>query len=196
MDTDSRQPDAPLGEMDDEMDEEGVEITRDELIEAMREVITDLSEGLKGSDRDAYLDADDLAQNDWFFAGVSDKPGQYAVTMWPAEGDEDMLRIDIGSEDDVHSLASDPDQLAVLTDDFIEGLNEEFDEEDEDLEEEEEEEEEDEDELIDEEEDEEEEEFEEEADEGDEEDEFEDEDELIDEEEEGEISPNGHSPKR
>src|SRR5207249_1835766 len=127
---------------------------------------------------------------------VSDQPGQYSVTMWPAEGDEDMLRIDIGSEDDVHSLASDPDQLAVLTDDFIEGLNEEFDEEDEDLEEEEEEEEEDEDELIDEEEDEEEEEFEEEADEGDEEDEFEDEDELIDEEEEGEISPNGHSPKR
>ena len=133
---DSRQPDAPMGEMDDEMDDEGVEITREELIDAMREVITDLSEGLKGSDRDAYLDADDLAQNDWFFAGVSDKPGQYAVTMWPAEGDEDMLRIDIGGEDEVHSLASDPDQLAALTDDFIEGLNEEFDEEeDEDYEE-------------------------------------------------------------
>ena len=41
-----------------------------------------------------------------------------------------MLRIDIGSEDEVHSLASNPDQLAALTDDFIEGLNEEFDEED------------------------------------------------------------------
>ena len=193
---DSRQPDAPMGEVDDEMDEdEGVEITRDELIAAMKAVITDLSEGLKGSDRDAYLDADDLAQNDWFFAGASDKPGQYSVTMWPAEGDEDMLRIDIGGEDEVHSLASDPDQLAALTDDFIEGLNEEFDEEDEDFEEdedeeEEEEEEEEEDELIDEEEEEEEEE------EGDEEDEYEDEDELIDEEEEGEISPNGHSPRR
>src|SRR5436309_5851432 len=191
---DSRQPDAPMGETDDETDEdEGVEITRDELIAAMREVITDLSEGLKGSDRDAYLDADDLAQNDWFFAGASDKPGQYAVTMWPAEGDEDMLRIDIGSEDDVHSLASDPDQLAALTDDFIEGLNEEFDE----YEEEDEDEEEEEDEDEEDEEEEEEEEEEEYEDEEDVEDEDEMEDEVMEEEEEeGEISPNGHSPRR
>src|SRR5947209_10284786 len=129
VDMDSRQPDAPLGEVDEELDDDGVEVTRDELIAAMQEVITDLSEGLKGSDRDAYLDADDLAQNDWFFAGVSDKPGQYAVTMWPAEGDEDMLRIDVGSEDEVHALASNSDQVAALTDDFIAGLNEEFDEE-------------------------------------------------------------------
>ena len=96
---DSRQPDAPMGEADDEMDEEGVEVTRDELIAAMQEVVSDLSAGLQGSERDAYLDADDLAQNDWFFAGISDRPGQYAVTMWPAEGDEDMLRIDIGTEE-------------------------------------------------------------------------------------------------
>jgi hypothetical protein len=178
---DSRQPDAPLGEVDDEMDDdEGVEVTRDELIAAMKEVITDLSEGLKGSDRDAYLDADDLAQNDWFFAGVSDKPGQYAVTMWPAEGDEDMLRIDVGSEDEVHSLASDSDQVAALTDDFIAGLNEEFEEyEDEDEEDEDAEDEEDEEEEYE-----------------DEEDEDEDEDELIDEDEDDSISQNGHSPGR
>src|SRR5689334_14548077 len=172
---DSRQPDAPMGETDDEIeDDEGVEVTRDELIAAMQEVITDLSDGLKGSDRDAYLDADDLAQNDWFFAGVSDKPGQYAVTMWPAEGDEDMLRIDVGSEDEVHSLASDADQVAALTDDFIAGLNEEFDE-DYDEEDEEDEDEEYEDEDEDEEEGEEEEEFDE-----------EDEDELMEEEDEEE----------
>src|SRR5947209_7287935 len=142
---DSRQPDAQMGDvetddeeledeeleegMDEEMGDEEVEITRDELIAAMQEVVSDLSAGLKGSDRDAYLDADDLAQNDWFFAGVSDQPGQYAVTMWPAEGDEDMLRIDVGSEDEVHALASNSDQVAALTDDFIAGLNEEFDEE-------------------------------------------------------------------
>jgi hypothetical protein len=186
VDMDSRQPDAPLGEMDDELeDDDGVEVTRDELIAAMQEVITDLSEGLKGSDRDAYLDADDLAQNDWFFAGVSDKPGQYAVTMWPAEGDEDMLRIDVGSEDEVYALASDPDQVANLTDDFIEGLNEEFDDyDDEEFEDEEDEDEEEEDE--DEEEDEEEE----------DEEEYEDEEEIIEEDEEDDISKNGHSPKR
>jgi hypothetical protein len=130
---DSRQPDANMAGMQDDVDDqegdEEVEVTREELIAAMQEVVTDLSEGLRGSDRDAYLDADDLAQNDWFFAGASDRPGQYAVTMWPAEGDEDMLRIDIGSEDDVHNLASSPDQIAALTDDFIEGLSEEYDEE-------------------------------------------------------------------
>src|SRR5438876_11635672 len=163
---DSQQPEAPIGGAEDEMNDEDeeVEVTREDLIAALQEVVGDLSKGLQGSDRESYLDADDRAQNDWFFAGVSDQPGQYAVTMWPAEGDEDMLRIDIGSEDDVHSLASDTDQLAALTDDFIEGLNEEFDEEDEDLEEDEDEEEEDEeededeDELNDEEEEEEEEE--------------------------------------
>src|SRR3954454_6739030 len=133
---DSQQPDSTLGGMqDDVLDDEEVEVTREDLIAALQGVVTDLSDGLKGQDRDAYTGADDLAQNDWFFAGVSDQEGQYAVTMWPAEGDEDMLRIDIGSEDDVHSLASDPEQLAALTDDFIEGLNEEFDEEDEDFEE-------------------------------------------------------------
>src|SRR5207253_10129161 len=106
---------------------------------------------------------------DWFFAGISDQAGQYAVTMWPAEGDEDMLRIDIGGEQEVHNLASNPDQVAALADDFIEGLSEyedeeydEEDEEDEDLEEEEE--------------------FDEEADEED----F----------EEGGISQNGHAPGR
>src|SRR3954453_8631149 len=176
---DSRQPDAPTGETDDELDDdEGVEVTRDELIAAMQEVITDLSEGLKGSDRDAYLDADDLAQNDWFFAGVSDKPGQYAVTMWPAEGDEDMLRIDVGSEDEVHSLASDPEQVATLTDDFIAGLNEEFDEDEDEYEDDEEEEEEEEEEF-------------------DEEEEEEEDEEEFDEEDEADgISQNGHSPGR
>jgi len=176
---DSRQPDAPTGETDDELDDdEGVEVTRDELIAAMQEVITDLSDGLKGSDRDAYLDADDLAQNDWFFAGVSDKPGQYAVTMWPAEGDEDMLRIDVGSEDEVHSLASDPEQVATLTDDFIAGLNEEFDEDEDEYEDDEEEEEEEEEEF-------------------DEEEEEEEDEEEFDEEDEADgISQNGHSPGR
>jgi len=177
---DSRQPDAPTGETDDELDDdEGVEVTRDELIAAMQEVITDLSDGLKGSDRDAYLDADDLAQNDWFFAGVSDKPGHYAVTMWPAEGDEDMLRIDVGSEDEVHSLASDPEQVATLTDDFIAGLNEEFDEDEYEDEDDEEEEEEEEEEEFDEEEEEE-----------------EDEEEFDEEDEADGISQNGHSPGR
>lgn len=189
---DSRQSDAPMGdtemdeevdEMDEEVDDEEVEITRDELIAAMQEVVSDLSAGLKGSDRDAYLDADDLAQNDWFFAGVSDQPGQYAVTMWPAEGDEDMLRIDLGAEDDVHALAADSDQIAELTDEFIEGLSEEDYE------------------KYEEDEDEDEDEFEDEEDEFAEEDEVEDEEELdedeeLDEEDDGSISQNGHGPRR
>lgn len=142
---DSRQPNADAGDTGEYMDEEEIEVTREELIDALKEVVTNLSEGLKGADADAYRTADDLAQNDWFFAGVSDRPGQYAVTMWPAEGDEDMLRIDIGSEEDVHNLAGDQEQVAALTDDFIEGMSEEYDEdydeddedlEDEDLEEE------------------------------------------------------------
>src|SRR5438876_7378802 len=104
---DSQQPEAPIGGAEDEMNDEDeeVEVTRDDLIAALQEVVNDLSNGLRGADRESYLDADDLAQNDWFFAGVSDQPGQYAITMWPAEGDEDMLRIDIGDEEDVHALA-------------------------------------------------------------------------------------------
>ena len=131
---DSQQPDAPMEEMlDDVGDDEEIEVTREELIAALQEVVTDLSTGLKGSDRDAYVGADDLAQNDWFFAGVSDEDGQYAVTMWPAEGEEDMLRIDLGTEDDVHQLAASPDQVAALTDDFIEAMSEDYDEDDEDF---------------------------------------------------------------
>lgn len=119
----------PLNEMDDmEGGEEEVEVTRDELISALQEVVQNLSEGLRGADRDTYLAADDLAQNEWFFAGVSDEEGQYAITMWPAEGDEDMLRIDIGSEEDVHRLASDPEMLAAMTDDFIEAMDEDYEE--------------------------------------------------------------------
>src|SRR3954470_19739815 len=126
---DSQQPDSTLGGMqDDVLDDEEVEVTREDLIAALQGVVTDLSDGLKGSDRDAYLGADDLAQNDWFFAGVSDEEGQYAITMWPAEGEEDMLRIDIGTEDDVHALADSPDQIAALTDDFIEAMSEDFEE--------------------------------------------------------------------
>src|SRR5438093_9964985 len=104
---DSQQPDTPVGGADEEIYDEGeeVEITREELVDALQEVVTGLSNGLKGEERDSYLEADDLSQNDWFFAGISDQPGQFAVTMWPAEGDEDMLRIDIGTEDDVHKLA-------------------------------------------------------------------------------------------
>ncbi len=141
---DSQQPGTPMGGADEEMydDEEEVEVTRDDLITALREVVTNLSTGLQGADRESYLNADDLAQNDWFFAGISDQPGQYAVTMWPAEGDEDMLRIDIGGEEDLQALASNDEQIATLADDFIEGLSEEdleddYDE-DEDLDEEEE----------------------------------------------------------
>jgi hypothetical protein len=115
--------------MDDvEGGEEDIEVTREELISALQEVVQNLSEGLRGADRDTYLAADDLAQNEWFFAGVSDEEGQYAITMWPAEGDEDMLRIDIGGEEDVHKLASDPEMLAAMTDDFIEAMDEEYEE--------------------------------------------------------------------
>src|SRR5690349_2209836 len=126
---DSQTPDMPVDADADAMEEdEEFEVTREELIEALQQVVTDLSNGLKGDERDAYLGADDLAQNDWFFAGVSDEDGQYAVTMWPAEGEEDMLRIDIGTEDDVHALAESPDQIAALTDDFIEAMSEDFEE--------------------------------------------------------------------
>ncbi|HEX8230725.1 MAG TPA: hypothetical protein VF826_15620 [Chloroflexia bacterium] len=119
----------PLNPMDDvEGGEEDIEVTREELISALQEVVQNLSEGLRGADRDTYLAADDLAQNEWFFAGVSDEEGQYAITMWPAEGDEDMLRIDIGGEEDVHKLASDPEMLAAMTDDFIEAMDEEYEE--------------------------------------------------------------------
>lgn len=119
----------PLDQMDDmEGGEEEVEVTRDELISALQEVVQNLSDGLRGADRDTYLAADDLAQNEWFFAGVSDEEGQYAITMWPAEGDEDMLRIDIGGEEDVHRLAADPEMLAAMTDDFIEAMDEDYEE--------------------------------------------------------------------
>ncbi|HYP19691.1 MAG TPA: hypothetical protein VEY08_06410 [Chloroflexia bacterium] len=119
----------PLDQMGDvEGGEEEVEVTRDELISALQEVVQNLSDGLKGADRDTYLAADDLAQNEWFFAGVSDEEGQYAITMWPAEGDEDMLRIDIGAEEDVHRLAADPEMLAAMTDDFIEAMDEDYEE--------------------------------------------------------------------
>lgn len=132
-------------------DDEEFEVTREELIAALQEVVTNLSNGLKGAERDEYVSADDLAQNDWFFAGASDEEGQYAITMWPAEGEDDMLRIDIGTESDVHQLAASPDQVAALTDDFIEAMSEdyedeEYDDEDEDEDEEDEDEDEDEDE--------------------------------------------------
>jgi hypothetical protein len=165
---DSRQPNADAGDTGGFVDEEEIEVTREELIDALKEVVTNLSEGLRGSDAETYRTADDLAQNDWFFAGVSDRPGQYAVTMWPAEGDEDMLRIDIGSEEDVHNLAGDQEQVAALTDDFIEGMSEEYDED------------------YDEDEDEEDE---------DEEDEEEFEDEELEEEDEEDVSQNGSSPR-
>ncbi len=117
--------DPELEEMDDS---DEVEVTREELADALQAVVRDLSEGLKGSDRDVYTSADDLAQNDWFFAGVSDEEGQYAVTMWPAEGEDDMLRIDIGNEEAVHTLASTPDMVSAMTDDFIEAMSDDFDE--------------------------------------------------------------------
>jgi hypothetical protein len=114
-------------EADDEEYEE-YEVTREELVDALQEVVVNLSEGLQGADRDAYLDADDLAQNDWFYAGVSDEPGMYAVTMWRAEGEEHELRVDIGTADDVHQLAGNPDEVAAIVDDFIEAMSEDFDE--------------------------------------------------------------------
>lgn len=117
---------------DEETDDEEVEITRDELVAALQEVVNDLSAGLKGDDRDAYLGADDLAQNDWFFAGVSDQEGTYSVTMWPAEGEDDMLRIDIGGEDDVYKLAENPEMVESMTDEFISAMeDEDYDEDDE-----------------------------------------------------------------
>ncbi len=148
---DSQKPDAPMDEdveetedveeIDDEGmedDEEEIEITREELVAALQEVVTDLSNGLKGGDRDAYTGADDLAQNDWFFAGVSDQEGTYSVTMWPAEGEDDMLRIDIGNEDEVHKLSSNPEMVESMTDEFISAMEDEdgYDDEDEDEDEE------------------------------------------------------------
>lgn len=135
-------PDAPMEQTSEDMGDEEVEVTRDELVAALQEVVRDLSDGLKGDDRNVYLSADDHAKNDWFFAGVSDEEGQYAVTMWPAEGEEEMLRIDIGGEEDVHKLASNPEMIAAMTDDFIDAMGdeyedyEEYDDEDEDMEEE------------------------------------------------------------
>ncbi len=113
---------------EDTDDGEEVEVTREELVNSLQEVVSNLSDGLKGADRDVYLTADDLAQNDWFFAGVSDEEGQYAVTMWPAEGEEEMLRIDIGNEEDVHKLASSPDMVSAMTDDFIDAMDADYDE--------------------------------------------------------------------
>jgi hypothetical protein len=128
---DSQDPNMPADEMEyvDE-DEEEVEVTREELINALQDVVTKLSSGLQSGDREVYLSSDyppeDYpAQNEWFFAGASDEDGQFAVTMWPAEGEEDMLRIDIGTEDDVARLANDPEQVAALTDDFIDAMSEE-----------------------------------------------------------------------
>lgn len=135
---DNQNPNAPMDPQadpvtDDEMgDDEEVEVTREELAAALQAVVRDLSEGLKGSDRDVYTSADDLAQNDWFFAGISDEEGQYAVTMWPAEGEDDMLRIDIGTEEDVHKLAANPEMVSAMTDDFIEAMgDDDYDEDDE-----------------------------------------------------------------
>jgi hypothetical protein len=108
-----------------EQDDDGmIEITRGELLEALQEVVRDLSAGLKGNDREAYLGADDLAQNDWFFAGVSDQEGTYSVTMWPGEGEEDMLSMDIGTEDGVHNLADNPEMIERMTDGFISAIEE------------------------------------------------------------------------
>lgn len=125
---DSRQANMPNEEpvnSVDAVEEDGdeVEVTREELITALQEVVQNLSQGLKGPDRDTYTAADDLAQNEWFFAGASDEEGQYAVTMWPAEGDEEMLRIDIGTEEDLHKLASSPDMISAMTDDFIDAMD-------------------------------------------------------------------------
>jgi len=173
---------------DEELDDE-VEITRDELVAALQEVVTDLSAGLKGDDRDAYLGADDLAQNDWFFAGVSDQEGTYSVTMWPAEGEEDMLRIDIGGEDEVHKLAENPEMVESMTDEFISAMEDEDYDEDEEFEE-----------YDDEdEEDEEDEEFDEDDDEMMEEDEDVDDEEIMDEEDmedEETVSRDGNMPPR
>lgn len=122
---DGQKPDAAFDETLDEMDDEEIEVTREELVASMQGVLRELSEGLKGGERQEYMSADDLVQNDWFFAGVSDEEGQFAVTMWPAEGEEDMLRIDVGSEEEVHKLAENPELVEALTDDFIAAMSEE-----------------------------------------------------------------------
>jgi hypothetical protein len=115
-------------EEEEEEDFEEYEVTREELVDALHEVVANLSAGLKGEDRDSYLDADDLAQNDWFYAGISDEEGMYAVTMWRAEGEEHELRVDIGTEDDVHALAANPEEAAAIVDDFIEAMSEDYEE--------------------------------------------------------------------
>ena len=40
-----------------------------------------------------------------------------------------MLRIDIGSEEDVHKLAANPDMVSAMTDNFIEAMSDEYDDE-------------------------------------------------------------------
>ena len=117
---------------DDDEEYEEYEVTREELVDALQEVIVNLSEGLQGPDRDAYQGADDLAQNDWFYAGVSDEEGMYAVTMWRAEGEEHELRVDIGTADEVKLLAGNTDEIAAIVDDFIEAMSEDYEEFDED----------------------------------------------------------------
>ena len=122
--------------VEDDEEYEEYEVTREELVDALQEVIVNLSEGLQGPDAGAYMDADDLAQNDWFYAGVSDEAGMYAVTMWRAEGEEHELRVDIGTAEDVKQLAGNSDEIAAIVDDFIEAMSEDYEEFDEDEEEE------------------------------------------------------------
>ena len=58
---DSQTPDMPVdadanADADAMEDDEEFEVTREELIDALQQVVTDLSSGLKGEDRDAYMD--------------------------------------------------------------------------------------------------------------------------------------------
>ncbi|HUP26990.1 MAG TPA: hypothetical protein VM409_01040 [Chloroflexia bacterium] len=103
-----------------------MEATRGELVTALQDVATKLSNGLKGDKRTDFQVSKDLSQNAWFFAGTSGKPGNFAVTMWPSKGETTMMRIDIGDEDAVHELAQDMTAIEATTDSFIVALTEDY----------------------------------------------------------------------
>ena len=104
-------------------DDTEAEVNREELVRCLQEVVSDLSDGLRGINREIYLTANDLCQNDWFCAGNTDEEGQFAVTMWHAE--EEVTTLPIGDEAAVHELACNMSGIEALVDRFIETMEEE-----------------------------------------------------------------------
>lgn len=102
------------------------EVTREELTQALQDIIRLLSLGIKGQLRVHHLQTLGVVQNELFSAGVSGIKGPttaYTVTL--LLGTDDDPHIQIGSEDDVHALAANPDEIASMVGDFIETIEEE-----------------------------------------------------------------------